>query len=129
MTTPCPCGRPGALGVLTYDRCCGRYLDDPATPPPDPESLMRSRYTAYATGRADWLLATWDVSTRPRRVEIDPALEWAGLEVVASSEDGDVGRVQFVARWTEAGQPGVLREDSRFVRRGGSWFYVDGTLG
>ena len=40
----CPCGRGGTFeGTLPYDRCCGRYLDDAATPAPDAESLMRSR--------------------------------------------------------------------------------------
>jgi len=129
VSSPCPCGRTGALGVLTYERCCGRYLDDPNVALPDPESLMRSRYTAFARGRADWLLATWDPSTRPRSLDLAPGLRWCGLDVLEASEDGDEGRVRCVARWVDAsGRKGMLREDSRFVRREGRWFYVDGDV-
>lgn len=129
MTSTCPCGRVGALGALPYGRCCGRYLDDPSLLPPTPEALMRSRYTAHALGRVDWLLATWDPAHRPRSLDLDPGLRWTGLEIRSSSEDGDTGRVGFTARWSDArGGQGVLREDSRFVRRQGRWFYVDGVV-
>lgn len=127
MTTLCPCGRPGPLGALPYERCCGRYLEDPSAPPPDPESLMRSRYTAHVRGRADWLWDTWDAAHRPEVIELDPDLIWEGLDVVAATQDGDRGRVEFVARWRDgAGRPGSMRERSRFVRREGHWLYVDG---
>jgi len=127
VTTACPCGRGGALGALPYERCCGRYLDDPTTPAPDPESLMRSRYTAYARSRSDYVLATWDAARRPRALDLDPGMRWTGLTVLDSAEDGDTGRVRFEARYTDPrGRDGVLHENSRFVRRDGHWFYLDG---
>lgn len=146
MRTECPCGRPGTFGgVLPYDRCCGRYLDDAGAPAPDAVSLMRSRYTAYATGRTDYLLATWDPATRPRELDPDPDLRWEGLKILdhlgAAPDAGGEPRaeVEFVARFRHsggrsggrsggAGRPGEVRERSRFVRRAGRWFYLDGEV-
>jgi len=127
----CPCGRSSSFGgVLTYARCCGRYLDDPGTPTPDAESLMRSRYTAYALRRDDYVLATWDESTRPAALRIDPALLWTGLRVLSARTTGpDTAEVTFEAGYTErGGRTDRLRERSRFTRREGRWTYRDGSV-
>ena len=70
----CPCGRLDARQKpLTFAQCCGPYLDDfAATPAPDAQSLMRSRYSAFVLERADYLLATWHASTRPAALEFEP---------------------------------------------------------
>lgn len=65
----CPCG----LGEK-YDSCCGRYHS--GTPAPTAEQLMRSRYTAFALGDADYLLRTWHPSARPRTLKLDPMCAW-----------------------------------------------------
>ncbi|MFZ2296269.1 MAG: YchJ family metal-binding protein, partial [Polaromonas sp.] len=73
MTIPCPCGRTSTHPAkaaktqpLPFSTCCGPYLNKrAATPAPDAESLMRSRYSAFVLGRRDYLLATWHASTRP----------------------------------------------------------------
>lgn len=90
---------------------------------------MRSRYSAYAKGLGWYLLRTWDASTRPSELAIDPALRWTGLEVrrvVAGDVDDDAGTVEFVARHELHGVDGELHEVSRFVRRDGEWVYLDG---
>jgi SEC-C motif-containing protein len=91
---------------------------------------MRSRYTAYVLGLADYLLATWHPSTRPATLDaIDPQVRWLGLEVrSAATPDADHGSVEFVARSKLAGRAHRLRETSRFVREGGRWYYVDGDV-
>ena len=39
------------------------------------------------------------------------------------------GVVEFVARWRDRdGTDGAMRERSRFARRAGRWFYLDGEL-
>ncbi|WP_331710694.1 YchJ family metal-binding protein [Microbacterium pygmaeum] len=39
------------------------------------------------------------------------------------------GTVEFRASWvTRSGERGVLRETSRFERRGGRWLYLDGEV-
>lgn len=98
---------------------------------PDAESLMRSRYTAFALGDAGYLLATWHPDTRPDTLSLDPAQQWLGLQVKAHLPlDATHAEVAFVARSRDVtGRASRLVEHSRFVREGGRWYYVDGRLG
>lgn len=138
---PCPCGRTRAVpgksakataktAVVPYADCCGRYLDHwDATPAPDAESLMRSRYTAFVAERADYLQATWHPSTRPAALDFEPGAKWLGLAVRSHRTTGeDRAEVEFVARYRVGGRAVRLHEKSRFVREGGRWFYVDGDV-
>ena len=89
---------------------------------------MRSRYSAYSVGDADYLFRTWHPRTRPADVTVDPGITWTGLEVtdtVAGGADDELGEVEFTARFEAAGRAGSMRERSRFERRAGRWFYVD----
>ncbi len=90
---------------------------------------MRSRYSAFVLGLADYLLATWHPGTRPLTLELDAGTQWLGLEVRAHRLlDGERGEVEFVARSRLAGKGQRLHERSRFVREAGRWFYVDGDV-
>lgn len=130
--TACPCGRLDARQrALDYAGCCGRYLDDfGATPAPDAELLMRSRYTAFVRERADYLLATWHASQRPAQLDFDAGTRWLGLQIKDRRlVDADHAEVEFVARQRDAaGRAHRLHERSRFVRESGRWYYLDGTL-
>lgn len=86
---------------------------------------MRARYSAYARGLADYLLATWHGSSSPGDLELFP-VRWLGLEVHHSAVQGDAGVVEFVARCRNADGAQRLHEISRFVREQGRWFYIDG---
>jgi SEC-C motif domain protein len=126
LDAPCPCG-----SAKTYAACCGRWHAGPQhLQAPDAEALMRSRYSAYVQGLNDYLLATWHVSTRPATMQgAEPGLKWLGLEVRRHLVmDADHATVEFVARSKLAGQAHRLRENSRFKREDGRWFYVDGDL-
>jgi SEC-C motif-containing protein len=123
---PCPCGHP-----LRYADCCGRWHHGALhLQAPDAEALMRSRYSAYVLGLADYLLHTWHPGTRPQApVSIDAGLRWLGLEVRRSvATDADHAQVEFVARSKYGGRALRLVENSRFVREGGRWYYLDGDL-
>lgn len=138
---PCPCGR-----GPRYGHCCGHWhaaaaqcgdgqahtaaVEGATAGPPDAETLMRSRYSAYVLGLADYLLATWHPSTRPAAVEPTPAeLRWLGLDVRAARRTGpDTAEVEFVARSKLGGRAHRLHETSRFVREHGRWLYVDGDV-
>lgn len=132
MTTPvpCPCGRLAGRTALAYADCCGRYLDDAATPAPDAESLMRSRYTAFVRERGDYLRATWAAAQRPASIDFEPGVRWLGLEVRDHRVlDAQHAEVEFVARQrAPGGRAHRLHERSRFVREDGRWFYVDGVF-
>ncbi|MET0541168.1 MAG: YchJ family metal-binding protein [Variovorax sp.] len=128
----CPCGRSDQRArPISYALCCGRYVDHfDAAPAPDPESLMRSRYTAFVRERGDYLLATWHAATRPSEITFDPGVRWLGLEIRSRSmSDGEHAEVAFVARQRDAtGRASRLEERSRFLREAGRWYYVDGEL-
>ncbi|WP_030044620.1 YchJ family protein [Streptomyces resistomycificus] len=114
----CPCGLPQA-----YDACCGRYHSGTAAP--TAEALMRSRYCAFVRQDEGYLLRTWHPRTRPARVEFDPGMRWAGLEILDTSDGSafhSVGTVTFRASF----RGGSLHERSRFERVAGAWVYVDG---
>ena len=92
---------------------------------------MRSRYSAFVLGDADYLLATWHSSTRPERdaLRLNPNTRWLGLEVKRASEDGNTAIVEFIARSKHGGSPAErLHETSQFVREDGRWFYLDGVF-
>jgi SEC-C motif domain protein len=122
MNEPCPCGS-GA----DYQACCGP-LHDGQSHARTAEELMRSRYSAFALGHADYLFRTWHPRTRPADVTVDPGLTWRGLNVtdtVAGGPDDGSGEVEFTARFESAGRVASLHERSRFERRAGRWFYLD----
>ena len=127
LASPCPCRTPA--DATPYGDCCARYHAGPLhLLAPTAEALMRSRYSAFVRGDLDYLLATWHASTRPARLDANPAgLKWLGLAVQRHTViDADHATVEFVARSKLAGRAERLHELSRFVREDGRWFYVDG---
>lgn len=118
----CPCGNP-----LPYEDCCGRVHAGGAAP--TAEALMRSRYSAFATGDTEYLLHSWHPSTRPGELRLDPSQRWERLEIVSTSGGGLLhaeGTVEFRAHYRHSSHNGVLHERSRFTRVDGRWVYVDG---
>ena len=73
----CPCG----LGN-SYETCCGPIHGGARAA--TALQVMRARYSAFAVGREDYLLASWHPDTRPAEVDLlvgDPAkarkvLDW-----------------------------------------------------
>lgn len=123
----CECG----LGP-SVEACCGRYISGKELPP-TPEALMRSRYTAYATGAVEYVFATHD-PTKNDEVDEASAREWSskatweGLEVHETSTDGDQGVVEFTASYTLRGQKLRHRERAVFKKIDGKWLYHDGDM-
>jgi SEC-C motif-containing protein len=120
---PCPCGSGAG-----YHACCGP-LHHGERAAGTAEELMRSRYSAFARGDADYLFRTWHPRTRPADVTVDPAVVWTSLQVTdieAGGAEDDRGEVEFTARFDDDGRPSEMHERSRFERRAGRWVYVDG---
>ncbi|MFN3713548.1 MAG: YchJ family protein [Alcanivoracaceae bacterium] len=118
----CLCGS----GVAAT-QCCVRFHAGEAAP--TPEALMRSRYTAYARNRMDYVRATWHPQTCPVDLPADTATCWRRLEIVDAGASGDEGYVHFRAVWQSGDQWGVLEERSRFLRQQGRWLYHSGQVG
>lgn len=132
MTTEtklCHCG-----SSLSFTDCCEPIHQDIARAT-TAESLMRARYSAFATGNVDFLA---DSLTEPLRRDFDRVTaaawarsEWLGLEVrsvqAGQAEDAS-GEVEFVARFRLQGVERQHHERARFVREGRGWRYDDGEL-
>jgi SEC-C motif-containing protein len=133
MATPdCPCG-----SGLRLKACCARFFDG-AIEPPDAETLMRSRYSAFALGEVEHLWRTLDV-THPDRAEPKDALllalrrmsrtsRWRGLVVLdrAPPDATGLARVLFLARIFQAGRDASFLECSEFRHEGHGWRYLRG---
>jgi SEC-C motif domain protein len=122
----CRCG-----SSLDYAACCEPYHADMQLPP-TALALMRSRFAAFALQNTEYLLHTWDASTRPAVLNLadDPCV-WQTLAIVKTHQGhvGDVsGQVEFKAYCAVEDKQYVLHELSRFVKRQGRWFYVDGVI-
>lgn len=126
---PCPCG-----SGTKFKRCC-RAIHQ-GTPAPTPEALMRARYSAYATGAVEFVLATTD----PQGPQFEPdraawarsvesfcsGTEFLGLEVLEAEAEGERGVVAFRVQLTQRGADASFGERSAFVRRDGAWLYHSG---
>jgi len=118
----CPCGLND-----DYSECCGRYIDglDSA---PEPESLMRSRYTAFAMQKIDYLKDTWHPETCPDDLDESEPSCWVGLEIISTAMDEDEieGEVEFIAKLIYDNKLEVLHEVSQFDKIAGKWVYHSG---
>ncbi|WP_292654558.1 YchJ family metal-binding protein [Nitratifractor sp.] len=122
---PCPCGSGNK-----YKRCCRPYHQGKRAP--DALTLMKSRYSAYAAGEADYILRT----THPLCPEYSKERKRWKAEVERFSRQTDFLRldileyqpgeaeafVLFRARFRD----GVLIEKSRFLCVEGEWLYRSG---
>ena len=111
----------------TFDNCCEIYING-IEKAPTAETLMRSRYTAFATQAIDYLIATTHSSTRKFHKKSDilewsTSNQWSKLEVIDSTEN----TVTFKAYYFDFQlKPQIHYEKSTFKNENGSWFYVDG---
>ena len=92
---------------------------------------MRSRYSAFVLLDERYLLHTWHPAEAPKKLDLDPGMQWRRLDIVATDRGGPLdveGTVEFKAYFRHGSDRGVLHEVSRFVRESGRWFYLDGTI-
>ena len=88
---------------------------------------MRSRFCAYALGDAAYVARTWHPRTRPRDLDLTGGLRFTRLEVLATTGGSmfdTEGTVAFRAHYLDGRRPGVLEEESAFVRDSGQWLYA-----
>ena len=124
----CPC-----LSGDTYSTCCGRFhsggYHGGTAAPSTAQWLMRSRYSAFALGDAQYLLDSWHPLTKPSALELDESINWRRLDILRTARGGlldNDGVVEFVAYYHQDGIPGQQHEVSRFQKVKGRWYYLDG---
>ncbi|MDN3651242.1 YchJ family protein [Thalassotalea ponticola] len=128
LTQPCPCGSNKPL-----QQCClvfieGRDIAQSA------EQLMRSRYTAYALGNANYIAQTYAKAQQRNNSEADiqawiEQTHWLGLTIEDTNySDNEQHFVQFVASYLYQDQIRQLQENSRFIKEDGHWRYIDGNI-
>ena len=128
----CPC----ESGKI-YRECCLRYIGS-KTPAPTPEALMRSRFSAYATGSAEYLYYTAHPDSQTRKTSPYPIYALATQQYCRDAEyihlivldapaaTSNEGFVTFIADYTYKGKAEQQAEISRFLKVGGRWLYIDG---
>ena len=127
VNSPCPCG-----SGTKYKKCCQRYHKGALAL--DALTLMKSRYSAYATGNADYIIKTThpdnsdyteDIrSWKASIVEFSSHTAFEGLRILSYDRGEEEAFVTFEARLSSA----LLKEKSRFLKVSGRWFYVDGEV-
>jgi SEC-C motif-containing protein len=128
MSRPCPC-----QSKLTYEKCCQPYIDG-RRPAEAPAQLMRSRFSAYALGKVDYLMITTCAAEREKLDRLELAsycktVKCVGLKIVSTQlggKDDAEGLVTFHASLQVNGKRHLHIEKSRFIREEGRWVYVDG---
>ncbi|WHI47790.1 YchJ family protein [Microbulbifer sp. JMSA004] len=115
----CPCGSGKPL-----DTCCGLYLSGKAYPN-NAEAVMRSRYTAFATGNFRYLKKTWHPDTCPELQAEDIETQWTQLEVIKSKAGLKKSIVEFKAWYTENDQEHLIHEISLFKLFKKRWVYLE----
>jgi len=124
----CPCG-----SGLELDACCAPFVNGDK-PAPTAEALMRSRFTAYALGKAKYLHSTLCAAQRgdgEMTAEEINAATWQSLDIrdtEAGLEGDDAGVVEFVARYKTGGEQHAHHERSTFCREDGRWVYESGII-
>ncbi len=126
MNELCPCG-----SEIIYENCCGNYIEKNQAAP-NPEALMRSRYSAYFLGKVDYIEKT--MKGEPLRLfnPTDVAkwlidVKWQGLKVIQQRLKSEkLGFVSFEARYLYQGKPESICEKSEFHKIDDRWFYVGG---
>ncbi|MFH6964179.1 YchJ family protein [Flavobacterium plurextorum] len=112
---------------LQFENCCSLYLEKKQKAP-TALALMRSRYSAYATHNAEYLLQTTYVSEREYYSKSEilkwaTANKWQKLEILSFTEN----TVEFKAYFLDSNnKPQTHYEFSTFKFEENEWFYVDG---
>jgi len=130
MSCPCPC-----TSKKPYDHCCGPFHAGTALPE-TAEQLMRSRFSAYALAKVDYLIATRAEAkradeNRDELAQYCKSVSCVGLKIVRKEKGeraDDTGSVTFHASLQANGRRSLHIETSAFAREQGRWVYVDGVV-
>lgn len=122
MDCPCHSHKP-------YEECCSPY--HLGENPPTALALMRSRYSAYALGKTDYIIATTHpdnstLSLADRKKQIESFFQntqFDGLEILEWKETPPTATVTFKAILSQKGHNTTFTEKSDFEQVNGRWLY------
>lgn len=127
----CPCG-----SGKHYQDCCQLYHEGVRYPETALE-LMKSRYSAYAKSKVDYIIATTHPENSSYRLnraiwrkeigDFCTHTNFEKLEIV-DFEEGEISFVTFIARLSQRGRDVSFQEKSRFEKKDGKWLYLSGTI-
>ena len=124
----CPC-----KSKNSYEGCCKTY--HLGENPQDAVLLMRSRYSAYALGLADYIIKTthpdhpqfnkktWD--WREDILYFSQETEFIDLEIIAFESQESTAYVTFAASLKQQGKDVSYTEKSLFEKKEELWLYKD----
>ncbi|MGO8694903.1 MAG: YchJ family protein [Rectinemataceae bacterium] len=127
-TCPCGSGHP-------YETCCRPIISGSAMAP-TAETLMRSRYSAYAKGEIDFIVSSC-VRDESGEIDLEATRRWSekstwlGLNIVSTDKGGNedsTGTVEFIATYVLDGLRDSHHEISHFVKKDGGWLYESGEM-
>ena len=118
----CPC-----CSGLHYKDCCKSIIENDNAP--SAEALMRSRYSAYATGQLNYVYETYSSEAKKALDKADfinstDDSNWCGLVIVFT----DSNIVEFKAFSKFNNRLYILHERSEFIQEAGKWRYHDGEI-
>ena len=127
----CPCG-----SNKHFSLCCQPFITLQQLPH-TPEQLMRSRFSAYVKGAADYIYQTYAKSSQQQQ-SLSEITQWAAmskwlfLEIHHSCDTPQAGHdypeVTFSAHYLLGNKYHILTETSRFLRENDQWRYLDGDI-
>lgn len=128
----CPC-----CSGKEYSICCEKYHQ--GTLPENALVLMRSRYSAYALGLADYIIETTHpqsphyISDRTQWVKqiaaFSKQISFDHLEILEFNEGDHESFVSFVAHLSQEKMDVTFSERSHFLKVNNSWKYLEGKIG
>lgn len=116
----CPC-----LSGKTYALCCALYIEKNGLAP-SPEALMRSRYSAYALNKIDYIVKTMRGTplkgfSKKNTLLSNKEIKWVSLDILNSTDT----TVNFKATCiNEEGKQEFFYENSLFKQKNNQWFYI-----
>ena len=131
QSDPCPCS-----SGKNYGECCQSLHQ--GNPTENALALMRSRYSAYAIGDADYIMRTthpdnagFSDNTAIWKEQIQQfcsATTFEKLAILDFQDGNDTAYVTFTAYLRQNGQDATFTEKSRFKKIKGQWLYESGTI-
>lgn len=106
----------------SYENCCEPFILGKKAS--TPEELMRSRFSAFATANATYIVQT-QIANLSTNIDIKSFTEelktqkWVSLEVLKAQGD----EVAFIASMLYNDTLYSMQETSRFIKHNDSWLY------